>query len=168
MPISKPVRALIFDWGDTIMRDFGLPGIMAEWEKVEWIPGAEKTLIGVSSKFMCVIATSAGQSGTPEMIAALKRIGADKYFDYFFSSKELGYNKPDPRFFTEISRCINLAPETCLMIGNIYEKDIIGAKKAAMQTAFFNEKKLTGTFPDADFIFTDFAQFTLNVLNMKP
>jgi putative hydrolase of the HAD superfamily len=168
MPILKPVNALIFDWGDTIMRDFNLPGNMAEWDKVEWIPGAELALIEASSIFLCVVATSAGNSGTPEMIAALKRVGADKYFDFFFSSKELGYNKPDPRFFIEIARLINLAPEECVMIGNRFEKDITGAKKAGMQTAFFNENNQAGTFPDADIIFTNFAQFTLHLLKLKP
>jgi FMN phosphatase YigB (HAD superfamily) len=36
------------------------------------------------------------------------------------------------------------------MIGNVYEKDICGAKAVGMKTIFFNEKKLSGDFPDAD------------------
>lgn len=158
MPLLKPFKALIFDWGDTIMRDFGLPGCMAYWEKVEWIPGVEEVLKEVSAKFPCIIATSAGHSGTPEMIAALKRVGADKYFDYFFSSKDLGYDKPDPRFFSKTAIQAGFDPGECVMIGNIYEKDITGAKKAGMQTALFNEKNLTGQFLDADVIFTQFDQ----------
>jgi len=158
MPLLKPFKAIIFDWGDTIMRDFGLPGCMADWETVEWIPGAEKVLKEVSTKFPCIIATSAGNSGTPEMIAALKRIGADKYFAYFFSSKDLGYDKPDPRFFIETAIQSGFQPGECVMIGNMYEKDITGAKKAGMQTAFFNEKNLKGNFQDADVIFRHFNQ----------
>ncbi len=36
------------------------------------------------------------------------------------------------------------------MIGDRYKKDIIGATAAGMQTIFFNEKKLTGSFDQAD------------------
>lgn len=143
---------LIFDWGDTIMCDFGLPGPMMHWDKVAWIPGVEESLKNLCQKFTCIIATSAGHSGTPEMIAALKRVGADRYFHHFVSSKELGYDKPDPRFFLAAAKLFGKKPEECTMIGNLYEKDITGAKKAGMHTVFFNEKKLEGTFQDADAI----------------
>ena len=36
------------------------------------------------------------------------------------------------------------------MIGDRYQKDIVGAKVAGMQTIFFNEKKLSGPFDQAD------------------
>jgi putative hydrolase of the HAD superfamily len=70
----------------------------------------------------------------------------------------LGYDKPDPRFFIETAIHSGFQPNECVMIGNMYEKDITGAKKAGMQTAFFNEKNLTGKFQDADVIFTRFDQ----------
>ncbi len=152
MLLTKPITTLIFDWGDTIMRDYNLPGPMAEWEKVDWIPGAEKALKVLSKKYRCIIATSANHSGTEEMIAALRRVGADKYFHHFFSSKELGYKKPDPKFFRSIVEKLNLTPGECVMIGNFYEKDITGAKQAGMQTVLFNENKISGPFVEADVI----------------
>ena len=42
------IKTLIFDWGDTIMRDLGLPGPMKDWDRVEWIPGAKEMLKGSS------------------------------------------------------------------------------------------------------------------------
>jgi len=145
------VKALIFDWGDTIMRDFpGNPGPMHTWDTVEWVPGAEKLLKTVNKKFIMVIATNAGASDTLAMIKALRRVGADKYFTHFYSSKELGYEKPDTRFFTVIAQHIGVAPEHCLMIGNLYEKDIVGAKACGMKTVLFNEKSLPGEFGQAD------------------
>jgi len=98
MPIIQPIQALIFDWGDTIMQDFGYQGPMSRWPEVAWIPGAEASLKKLSKHYPCVIATSADHSGTEEMIAALKRVGADRYFRHFFASNDLGYKKPDPRF----------------------------------------------------------------------
>ncbi|HNZ43060.1 MAG TPA: HAD family hydrolase [Bacteroidales bacterium] len=145
------IKALIFDWGDTIMRDFPeKPGPMHTWDKVEWIPGAENLLKTVSKNFIMVIATNAGASDTVAMIKALRRVGADKYFSHFYSSKELGYDKPDVRFFTVIAEHIGITPEHCLMTGNLYEKDIVGAKASGMKTVLFNEKKSEGDFSQAD------------------
>lgn len=161
MTIHQPITTLVFDWGDTIMRDFGLPGPMKEWEKVEWIAGAEKSLKELSKKYTCVIATCADHSGTEEMIAALRRVGADRHFHHFFSSAELGFKKPDPRFFEAITAKINADPSKCVMIGNLYEMDIRGAKDAGLQTILFNESKIEGEFTAADEIIADMNNLIL-------
>jgi FMN phosphatase YigB (HAD superfamily) len=152
MPVKKPIAALIFDWGDTIMQDFAHPGPMSKWPEVAWIPGAEDALNLLSRRYPCVIATSADHSGVEEMIAALKRVKADNYFSHFFASVDLGYKKPDPQFFAAIVSKIGLAPESCVMIGNLYDKDIVGAKKAGLQTVLYDQKKQRSDFPDADVV----------------
>ena len=164
MPLKPPVRTLIFDWGDTVMRDFNLPGPMSHWPRVKWIPGAENILKTVAEKYICIIATNAGHSNTEMMIDALKRVGAQKYFHHFYSSKDLGYEKPDPRFFLTIAKKAETKPSACVMIGNMYDKDISGAKAAGMQTVFFNENKTPGRFPHADAVIHSMNQ----LLNLIP
>jgi HAD superfamily hydrolase (TIGR01509 family) len=155
------IRVLIFDWGDTIMRDFpGLQGPMATWEHVEWIPGAREALEVLSKKYICAIATNAGASDTGWMREALRRIDAEKYFTHFFSSKDLGAEKPDPDFFRRIASAIGADPEQCLHIGNLYAKDISGAKQAGMYTVFFNEKGSNDRFPHADSIIMHMNELT--------
>ena len=163
------IRALIFDWGDTIMRDFPKKrGPMYLWKHVEWIPEAEDALKRLHEKFIMVIATNAGESDTFAMKKALKRVGADKYFSHFYSSKDLGYKKPDVMFFSSIAKHIHALPEECAMIGNIYEKDIEGAKHCGMFTVLFNENSLEEEFPLADRVITCFSQlpsiFCWNIL----
>lgn len=157
-------RTLIFDWGDTIMRDLDLGGPMKDWDRVEWVPGANKMLEQVSSDFVCCIATSAKHSGTDDMIAALKRVGADQYFTHFLSSLELGCAKPDPEFFIRVVKAINTGSENCLSIGNLYEKDIAPAKAAGLTTIWFNENRVEGTFSKADHIIHDWSELQ-SVLN---
>lgn len=156
MITDRPI--LIFDWGDTIMRDLNLPGMMKEWPVVEWVPGAEKMLENIYNQFITCIATSAAHSNTPDMIAALRRIGADKYFKYFFSSDDLGASKPDPVFFTSIIKRIGTHEDNYISIGNLYEKDIAPAKAAGLRTIWFNELKIQGNFPMADVIIHDWKQ----------
>jgi HAD superfamily hydrolase (TIGR01549 family) len=153
------VKSFIFDWGDTVMRDFPeKPGPMWSWDKVEWIPDTEKLLKEISSRYIMVIATNAGVSDTTDMIRALERVGAEKYFRYFFSSKELGYEKPDQRFFMTISERIGVPPQNCVMIGNLYEKDITGAKLCGMGTILLNETNKQGFYPDADIVIQGFNE----------
>lgn len=147
------IKALIFDWGDTIMRDFPeLAGPMSEWEHVELIPGADKALQELTTQYICFIATSASASNTEQMRKSLKRVDVDKYFHGFVSSKELNAAKPQAEYFLKVASILNLMPEECVHIGNVYSKDISSAKAIGMHTVFFNENKTEGNFQDADAI----------------
>ena len=143
------LRGLIFDWGGTVMTDTGEPGPMYLWKEVSLIPGIEEALLQLKGFVRC-IASNAGDSDTAAMIRAFERAGADTWFDHFFSSKDLGFAKPDPRFFLRICSDIGCSPKECVMIGNDYEKDITGAKNAGMKTVFFLPGGSGGDFPMAD------------------
>ena len=150
------MNILLFDWGNTIMVDFALPGPMYTWEKVAWVPGAEKALQTVSKLYKCCLATNAGASTTPEVLLALKRVGADKYFSDIFLAKEIGYEKPDIRFFTTIIAHLEIPPSSIVMIGDHYKKDCAGAKVAGMKSIYFNAKNEEGDFPMADAVIQTF------------
>jgi putative hydrolase of the HAD superfamily len=147
------IKNIIFDWGDTVMRDYPeLSGPMFEWAHVELIPYVFEALDQLKSKYTLVIATNAGVSDTVAMKKALARVGVEGLFSQFYSSKELGVCKPDPKFFLEVCKCASLQLNETVLVGNDYEKDIIGAKSAGLKTVFFNEKLKVGTFDKADVI----------------
>jgi putative hydrolase of the HAD superfamily len=152
------ITTLIFDWGDTIMRDLKLQGPMKDWDQVEWVTGAKEMLEITNPKFTCCIATSASHSNTSEMIIALKRVGANAYFQHFLSSADLRYSKPDPEFFKGITKALGTDPWECISIGNLYEKDITPAKQAGLTTIWFNENREKGNFPDADHIINEWKE----------
>lgn len=159
------INYLFFDWGDTIMRDFAYPGPMSAWPEVSWIAGAEDFLIKASKRYTCIIATSASHSDVPEMKKALARVGADKYFRHFYSRFELGYSKPDPMFFVKAMHLTLANPSESMMIGNLYDKDIIGAKKAGMTTVLFNEHEVSGDFLHADYVIAKYSELD-KILNL--
>jgi putative hydrolase of the HAD superfamily len=141
------IRALLFDWGNTIMVDFRLPGPMSGWEKVAWVEGAEQAIRELSKQFHCYVATNADQSDSAAVLAGLKRVGADQYFSGIFTSKDLGYEKPDARFFMGILKLLEIPATEVVMIGDNYEKDITGAANCMIKTVFFNRDKAPGDFP---------------------
>jgi len=146
------IKRLILDWGGTVMVDYALEGPMYLWERVDWIPGIEKSLQILGAKYPLVIATNAPHSGTTEMIKALERVNAARLFSSFYSSRELKVGKPDPLFFLAIAQREEVLPHECIMIGNHYLNDITGAKAAGMRTVFYQETDTPGVFPDADVV----------------
>jgi FMN phosphatase YigB (HAD superfamily) len=154
------IRALLFDWGNTVMIDFNLPGPMFEWPKVSWVAGAEESLKALSLSYPCYIATNAGQSDSTAVIKGLKRVGADKYFSGVFASADIGYEKPDIRFFQEIIHKLEIPASEIVMIGDNYVKDIIGARNCGMKAVFYNHSRKPGDYPDADTIIFTMEELT--------
>lgn len=133
------------------MKDFSeYSGPMVYWEKIEWVDEVVPSLDVLSKHYKCYVASNAGDSTTELMIKAFERMNGTKYFENFFTSKDLGYEKPDKRFFEEIMLKLDAIPEECIMIGNDYNKDIVGAKNAGMKTIFFNESDSSYSFDKAD------------------
>jgi putative hydrolase of the HAD superfamily len=162
------IKALIFDWGNTVMRDYPeCKGPMFEWEHVEAIPHIKDALEYLRHNYICCIASNAGFSDTLLMRKALKRVSLVKYFYYYFTSRELGREKPDKRFFLNISEKIKIKPEECILIGNDYKKDIEGAKAAGMKTILFNENCIKAKFPDANIVINSMTELIVAVKEIE-
>ncbi|MDO0825754.1 HAD family hydrolase [Desulfosporosinus nitroreducens] len=133
-------RVVIFDWGDTVMRDFSqFRGPMVFWPQVEVTEGLAESLPEIHRLFSICIASNAGDSDAMLMAQALERVEIRRYFDFLYTSKELGSAKPSPKFFQEIVDRIAVRPEQCVMVGNDYEKDIIPAKMTGMKTILYQK-----------------------------
>ena len=55
-----------------------------------------------------------------------------RYFSVVLTSEDLGYDKPDPRFFDEGSRMIGLKNAELWYVGNRYHEDVVGARNAGL------------------------------------
>jgi putative hydrolase of the HAD superfamily len=162
------IRAVIFDWGDTVMCDFPeYPGPMAYWPKVEAVPGIEKALQHLPKDFICSLASNAVASDAELMGLALSRVNLRQYFQYLFTSRELGYKKPDPAFYREILRRLQLKPEDCIAVGNSYEKDILPAKTVGMHTIWYLTHPGSVPAPCADFTLTSMDELAQVIRKLR-
>lgn len=133
------VKAMIFDWGDTLMRDFpDMQGPMAFWPVVAILDGVAEALKLLDGSLVCCVASNAGASDAELMGLALERAGIRVYFHHLFTSRELGAAKPDSRFFMEAANRIGVEPNECVMVGNDYVKDIVGARQAGLHTVWLD------------------------------
>lgn len=153
------IKHLIIDWGNTLMRDFPEnEGPMCDWEHIELMGSVVETLAYLSKKYTLSVATNAGISDTIMMRKALHRAKIEQFFTNFYSSKDLGYAKPDPRFFSSVCQLSGYELFESAMIGNDYRKDIQGAAKNKIKTVLFNHENYEGDMSDAEIVISDFSE----------
>lgn len=68
----------------------------------------------------------------------MKSSGLDIFFDLVVTSETTGHKKPDPRIFHYAMDQLKTLAESCLMIGDNPESDILGAQRALIDQVFFN------------------------------
>lgn len=70
--------------------------------------------------------------------ARLKKAGFLEYFTAVYVSDDIGYEKPDSRFFEECLRRCKLPRQSVLMVGDSPESDIEGARRAGIDVCWYN------------------------------
>jgi putative hydrolase of the HAD superfamily len=137
--MPPPDRALLFDWGNTLMKDFPeYSGPMAGWPRVAVIPGVPETLAGLKPAWRLAMATNAADSDEPDIRAALRRAALDPLIDEIYCFRQLGCKKPSPEFFLAVLADLGLPAGRVIMIGDSMEGDVLGAVRAGLRAAWFH------------------------------
>ena len=66
----------------------------------------------------------------PELAELVKELNLDKYFYKIYSSGNIGYEKPNKRFFDFVINDLRANKNYCTMIGDSYDADIAGALRS--------------------------------------
>lgn len=142
------IELVIFDWGDTVMRDFpDYAGPMVDWPRVEAVPGITEALAALQPDYDLALATNAAASGADQVRAALARARLHGYFNAVLTARELVVSKPDPAFFEAILAAFDCVPHHAVMVGDTFRTDIVGAKHASLYAIWYNP---AGDPPPAD------------------
>ena len=70
----------------------------------------------------------------------LEKAGILSYFEDTYISMDIGYDKPDIRFFEEALRRCGLQANEVVMIGDSMTADILGAQNAGISAIFFDRE----------------------------
>lgn len=136
---------VLFDWGDTLMRDIpGQPGKMCDWPVVQAMPGAAEALGSLCRVARLYVASGAAESTAEDICLALRRVGLDRYLSGYFCRQNTGLQKPDPQFFLAILRNLGARPQDVTMVGDSLEKDILPCHALGMQTVLLTTAVPTG------------------------
>jgi putative hydrolase of the HAD superfamily len=63
----------------------------------------------------------------------------ENFIDFFVSSEEAGEDKPGKNIFLLALKKLNLNPDEVLVIGDSYEKDIVGARHLGIKAILFDK-----------------------------
>ena len=111
----------------------------AAWGKTHTlVPEAKEMLDALKSKGYRLFAAS--NSFAHLQRSRLEQAGILHYFEDTYISMDIGYDKPDVRFFEEALRRSGLQPSEVLMIGDSMTTDILGAQAAGIEALFFDRR----------------------------
>ena len=97
---------------------------------LDFFPDAEKILEAlVKKKVKLALLTNGASDGQR---AKINRFGLTRYFPICLIEGELGFGKPDRRFFERALEKLDVNPAQAWMVGDDLERDIAGAQSAGI------------------------------------
>ena len=94
----------------------------------------------------------------------LQLLGILPYFDGILLSSDVGYMKPDCRFYQNLLEKYHINPSTAIMIGNDYRADCMGAVNVGLHTCYINSN--LSPREDDDIITNMEADFILDSIDL--
>lgn len=133
--IARASRCVLFDWGNTLMRDFPeFSGSMASWPYVEALPNVKKVLVELRPQWTLALATNAIDSDEKAIWEALDRVGLSSLLDKVYCFQNIGHSKPTPDFFDYIVKDLLMDRCRMVMVGDDFEKDVLGANRSGIRS----------------------------------
>ncbi|AKP64542.1 HAD superfamily hydrolase [Levilactobacillus koreensis JCM 16448] len=121
------------------------------------LPGARDLLAHLKSAGVHLLVGTNGTKHT--QLSRLAGSGIDAYFDAVYISQDIGFNKPDPRFFAPIfAQHPDLTAANTLMVGDRLQSDILGANNVRLPSIWYNPQHTSSsvayrpTFEATDFV----------------
>jgi len=132
---------ILFDWGDTVMRDDpAMTAPMVEWETVEVIDGIAEVLAFLHASGRCIVlATSAEISDESQIRGALARGRLDAYFSRIYCFKNTKLQKGEA-FYRHILNDLKIPASDALMVGDHFEKDVQIPNSLGIFAVWFNQR----------------------------
>ncbi|MSQ10823.1 MAG: HAD family hydrolase [Dehalococcoidia bacterium] len=147
---SNRITTIIFVWADTLMRDLRLPGPMAAWARVEAVPGSKEVLLALEGTVECCVASGVRSYAGNDVREALERVDLARHITHVDTAHDLGASKSDPAYYHALLARLGATAESCVMVGDSYETDVLPAQAAGLRTVWFAEGDRGGHAPDAD------------------
>ena len=102
-------------------------------ERVELFPEAVPVLDALRGKYRMAIISN-GFAETHELKIA--RLELERFFERIILAAELEMAKPDPAVFVHAMELLGVGPDESIMVGDRYDRDVIGAHEAGMRAVW--------------------------------
>jgi FMN phosphatase YigB (HAD superfamily) len=139
----------LFDWGNTLMVDDpNEQGPMYRRTQIRLCDQAETMLKTLSERYLCCLASNAGDSDRDDIRKALTRGGIDGYISEIFCARSLGCKKPSTEFFRAVCRVLDCLAGDLTVVGDDPVNDYAWARDNGARALLYDP---TGRFRGAGF-----------------
>lgn len=121
-----------------ILESMALEYIKVLPENNQLFDGTIEILEHLSVKYQMHIITNGFQE---VQFLKLEKSGIAKFFKEIITSESVGVQKPHPAIFEHAMKVVNTSAQECIMIGDNWEADIMGAYNCGMRVIFCNYHK---------------------------
>lgn len=105
--------------------------------RMELYKGVKDFLKEIKSKKICFVTDLTVQI----QFRKIRKLGISEYVNAIVTSEEAGIEKPSPKIFKIALKKIDTHPENTCMIGDNFEKDIVGAEDIGIDSFWLNKDK---------------------------
>lgn len=119
------------------------------------LDGAREFLCALKERGRIFLITN----GTPAaQYGRLESVGLRDFFDGVYISDEIGYAKPDRRFFEYVLCDAGVADKDCVVIGDSLSSDIAGAVNAGLLSIWYNPSGRDAADCRADYVAESYGE----------
>lgn len=137
--VNLPDRALLLDWGGTLVRVMPRwTGPQCGWTDEKPTPYAGEVLCALSASWRLALASNASESDEDAIRAALVPMGVGPLLAGVYTWRSAGTPKPWPPFWRHALRGLGLPARRVVMIGDDWTGDVWGATQAGMAGIWFD------------------------------
>jgi hypothetical protein len=132
------LKAIIFDFGHTIMREDSCIDPHLQDCPIDLMPGAREAIEMI--RLPRGIWANTRVATVADIRRWLVRAGLDQQISWVAASFELGCHKPEPEFFTRALSACGLQPTDVLFVGNQLDTDIVGANQVGIRCVYLADR----------------------------
>ena len=120
----------------SIAEDFNRDYQLTLGDHIEFIDNARELLLSSKGKYTLAAVTNGTKAAQEKK---LRLSGLDRIFDAIFISENVGYEKPDKRFFDHVFDALGITDKSqVLIIGDSLTSDMKGGYLSSIDTCWFN------------------------------
>lgn len=118
-PFGLPYRLYNLYWSTFFDHMVPMPGVLEFLARLDGVP-------------VCLVTDMTADIQHQKVI----RLGIEPFVQYMVTSEEVGHEKPHPKIFQRALKKLGLSASEVCMIGDSYEKDILGAAEAGISACW--------------------------------
>lgn len=99
------------------------------------VDGAKELLDSIKGKTKIIVITN---NLIKEQEGKIKKCNVENYIDELVTSEEVGFTKPEPEIFHAALKRVNCSPDEVIMVGDSWERDVIGAANVGIKNIWIN------------------------------